>query len=265
MTAGASKLVLAAHGVTAGFLDNPVVVGATLECIPGETLVIAGPNGAGKSTLLKTLGRQLKPLAGRVTIGSEDVQSMAPRQFARLVSYVQDLQPAGDLTVQEMVELGRSPHQLWWQWHNSSADRTAVNRAISMTGLGGFEKRLFSQLSAGERQRTIIAMSLAQEASFLLLDEPTSHLDFKHQLELLALIAELKRSGLGIVIILHDLNLMSRCADRVILLKRSRAQPTSLVSNGPAAEVLSPQLLHDVFDVQVSVLEDGDQKIYCIR
>lgn len=258
-------IVLSANNVTAGFGNSTVVANASLQCRTGETLVIAGPNGAGKSTLLKTLGRQLKPLAGQVTIGGDDIQMMAPRQFARLVAYVQDIQPAGDLTVEEMVQLGRSPHQMWWQWHNSPADRAAVAKAITLTGLSGFEKRLFSKLSAGERQRTIVAMSLCQEASFLLLDEPTSHLDFKHQLELLSLIGELKKTGFGIVVILHDLNLMARCADRVVLLKRNESQPTSIVSSGPARDVLAPHLLEDVFDVEVSIVQEGDEKIYSIR
>lgn len=247
---------LSATSLSVGFDRSEIVNDVNVAVTGGEILAIAGPNGAGKSTLVKTLARQLKPLEGTVMLGGKNIWELTPTQFAAQVAYVpQALEPGHDLTVEEIVMLGRNPHQSWWRWYGTEEDKRAVNEALSATNMESHRKHYMSQLSGGERQRACMATALAQEPKFMILDEPTSHLDFGHQLDLLAQLKHLKDAGIACVVILHDLNLISRIADRVLLLKSSEGHPSKVIASGPTNEVLTPQLLADVFKVDVDTIQ----------
>jgi iron complex transport system ATP-binding protein len=248
---------LTAARLSVGFTKEPIIEGVDVELQSGEILVLVGPNGAGKSTLVKALARQLQPLSGTVALNGKDVWQMTPAQFASAVAYVpQALEPAQQMTVEEIVMLGRNPHQPWWQWYGDEKDREAVEKALRATEMLSLRKKYLAELSGGERQRATFATALAQEPSFMLLDEPTSHLDFRHQLELLALLKQMKGQGIGCLIVLHDLNMIARLADRVVLLHGQRNTPDSIAAAGAPDMVLSRENLDRVFAVDVHIFKD---------
>ena len=228
----------------------------TINC--GEVVVLAGPNGCGKSTALKTIARQIKATEGTVLIDGKDHCAITAQEFARHVSYVpQTVDLHIDLTVNDLVALGRNPHQSWWSWQTSSLDRCAIEDALRKTDTYALRHKSVASLSGGERQRASIAMALAQRSQFLLMDEPTAHLDFRHQIELVELLAELRAQGLGIMVVLHDLNLMSRLSDQIILLKRNLDRPSHVAIAGPPNSVLTRDHLQLVYEVEVCIMKDN--------
>jgi iron complex transport system ATP-binding protein len=263
--AGDAEPRLTATALAVGWTGRTVADRLDL-CLAGGTItVVAGPNGAGKSTLLKTLARQLKPLSGQVELGGQRIWDMEAQTFAQQVAYVpQSLEPGQDLTVNELVALGRNPHQRWWSWAASAEDRLAVRRALEQTETWALKDKYLSTLSGGERRRALIATALAQQARLLLLDEPTAHLDFKHQMELCDLLDNLRRDRIGILVVLHDLNLMSRLADHILLLGKPDSQPSTFVACGSPQQVLEPPTLRAVYEVEVSIVDDPatGRKVY---
>jgi len=242
-----------------GFGNRVVVEGVDIVLAPGEIVVVLGPNGVGKSTLVKSLARQLKPMRGKATLGGTDVWELSAMQFAAQVAYVsQNIEPGQDLTVQEIVMLGRNPHQSWWQWYGSAEDKQAVDAALDATELKELRSKYLSQLSGGERQRAMIATALAQQPAFMLLDEPMAHLDLRHQLEVVVLLQRLRDTKrIGSLLVLHDLNLAARAADRVVLIKAESHAPSRIAASGRPAEVLVREHLRSVFGVEVSVITDN--------
>lgn len=239
----------------------------SLKIEPSRVTVLGGPNGSGKSTLLKILARQLKPSKGTVRLDGEDVRSMSAENFARRLAFVpQSIDMTSHLTVEELVMLGRNPHQPWWSWHVSKSDREAVINALARTEMTKLKTRSVTNLSGGELKRAMIATALAQETDYILLDEPVAHLDFKHQLSLLSLIGDLKNKKLGVLLVLHDLNMIERVADEVLLLKRDETGPSRLAFSGPLQEILTERTIKDVFEVQTSILkDDSGARVFSIR
>lgn len=260
-----SSHTLAANNLVCGFKDVPggkhkvrrVARLDSLSVQSGEIVVLAGPNGAGKSTTVKTLARQLPPLSGAVTIDGNPVSELSARELARQLAYVgQTLDPLCELTVSDFVMLGRNPHQNWWSWDTSPADREEVAQALAATGMSDLRARSLAELSGGERQRAAIACACAQKASFLLLDEPAAHLDLKHQVSLLDLLRRLRDQGLGIVLVLHDLSMIARIADRVVLLRKPADSESIVHAQGAYSHVLTPATLKEVFEVDIAVTKD---------
>lgn len=261
----ARSLAIGYEGTAAVVVDFSSVFEA------GTITVIAGPNGSGKSTIIKCLARQLKPISGEVVIDGSNIWDLSSKSFATKVSYVpQSVEPSQDLTVEEMVMLGRNPHQPWWSWQVNEADLAAATKAMERTGVASMRHKYLLQLSGGERQRALIACALAQQTKYLLLDEPTAHLDFRYQLELMQLCRELKEQGLCIITVLHDLNLIARIADQVVLLSKDKPEeaqlksangngrPSRIAAKGSTGEILTRQTISEVFDVDVSILDDPE-------
>lgn len=224
--------------------------------------VIAGPNGAGKSTLLKSLVRQQRPLSGSVLFDGKDIFAMSESEFARKVAYVPQLvSSTRQLSVYEWAALGRNPHQNWWSWRMSQADEEAVRLALERTGSWELKDRIVDTLSGGERQRVYISMALAQQTRYLILDEPTAHLDFRHQLELSDLLRQLASEGLGVIIVLHDLNLIARLADQVVFLKQGSDKTSTVVSSGAKDKILERNTLRKVYEVEVEILLDAERGV----
>ncbi|MFB7330851.1 ABC transporter ATP-binding protein [Streptomyces adustus] len=225
--------------------DKVVVDGVTLTLRPGETVGLLGPNGSGKSTLLRLLAGVLTPTAGVVTLDGRPFAEVGRRATARRIASVeQHAETQTELTVREVVALGRIPHRRAWT-PPTTADLEAVTEALRRTGLTDRSGQSWHTLSGGERQRTQIARALAQEPRELLLDEPTNHLDIQHQLDLLELVASLPVTT---VIALHDLNLAAMYCDRLLVLRDGRA-----VMEGTPAEVLTPDLVERVYGVRTEV------------
>jgi iron complex transport system ATP-binding protein len=241
--------ILQVEDLSGGYGSRTVVRQVSFSVQQGEWLSIVGPNGSGKSTVLRLLSRVLIPQAGRVYLGGRDLHAqLTPKQVARQLALLPQQQrlPAG-LTVRQLVSLGRSPHQPWWAWQLMRADWQRVEWALEQAGLGSLALRRVETLSGGERQRAFLALALAQEPQVLLLDEPTTFLDLRHQLELLELLRRLQQEqGLTVITVLHDLNLAIRYSRRVALLGSGQLQAL-----GAPQEVLTPDRVRQVFGLEV--------------
>lgn len=228
----------------------PALEEVSLEIERGELLALVGPNGSGKSTLLKLISGVLRAERGAVHLDLQEIENLSPGEVARKLAALEQERHVGfDFTVREIVEWGRHPHRGRLDpWRER--DERAVGRALRLMGLEAFAGRLISELSGGERQRVFLAMALAQEPEVLLLDEPTAHLDLKYQLEILGLVRRLvDEDGLTVIAALHDLNWAARYADRAAVLSQGR-----LVACGPPHEVFTPELVREVWGVEVRVV-----------
>ncbi|GAX58145.1 ABC transporter ATP-binding protein [Streptomyces olivochromogenes] len=213
-----------------------------LEAAKGDIVGLVGPNGSGKSTLLRTVYRSLRPADGVVRVGGDDVWELSARTAARRTAAVlQDAGTTTGLTVTEIVALGRTPHH-GLMGRDGAEDRDAVAEAVERCGVGPFADRDYATLSGGERQRVLLARALAQRPRLLVLDELTNHLDIRARFELLDLI---RTTGITTLAVLHDLDLAARLCDHLVVLHEG-----AVVAAGPVLEVLTPDLLRDVFGVR---------------
>ncbi|MFF7410578.1 ABC transporter ATP-binding protein [Streptomyces lydicus] len=214
----------------------------TLRADSGGLVGLVGPNGSGKSTLLRCVYRALRPAAGAVRLDGADLHAMDARTGARLLAALpQEAGTEFDFTVAEVVAMGRLPHQRG-SGRASAADTAVCERALARVGAAHLADRGFLSLSGGEKQRVLIARALAQEPKVLVLDEPTNHLDIAQQLEVLALVRD---SRLTVLTALHDLNLAAVHCDALHVIAEGR-----IVASGPPYEVLTPELLAEVFGVR---------------
>ncbi|MCZ4067304.1 ABC transporter ATP-binding protein [Microbacterium sp. H37-C3] len=242
-------MTLAARDVSWTRSGTLVVDGVSVRPEPGQTLGLLGPNGSGKSSLLRLLHGLVRPTAGLVTLDDEDLASLSRRRVARAVAAVtQHADTEVDITVREVVRLGRIPHRTAFGG-DPAADEAAIDRALAHVGLTDRADRLWHTLSGGERQRAQIARALAQEPRELLLDEPTNHLDIRHQLDLLELVCDLP---VTCIVAIHDLNLAAMYCDAVMVLRSGR-----VVAAGAPAEVLTAELIADVYGVTAEVTADA--------
>jgi cobalamin transport system ATP-binding protein len=239
--------------VSAGYGSRSVIHGVTMGVAPGEVTGLIGPNGSGKTTLVRVASRGLRPSSGQVRVRGLDPYALSAREAARLVAVVpQEVTPAFEYSVLEMVLMGRSPYRSAWGRGNPD-DWAQARRAMAAANVQHLAERGIGELSGGERQRTILAQALAQEAPVLLLDEPTTHLDVRHVVEVLSVVRGLTRKeGRAVLAIFHDLNLASAYCDRIYALSEGR-----VVASGSPAEVITHQLVRDVFGVEADVTPIG--------
>ncbi|TXS81241.1 ABC transporter ATP-binding protein [Streptomyces sp. me109] len=243
---------LRASGLRLAYDSRLVVDGLDLVVPPGRITAIVGANACGKSTLLRALARLLAPRAGSVELDGRTLHSLPSRELAQRLGILPQspVAPEG-LTVVDLVNRGRSPHQTWWrQW--SRADEQAVRQALAATGMTEHADRPVDELSGGQRQRAWIAMAVAQGTEVLLLDEPTTYLDLAHQIDVLDLVTDLnRREDRTIVMVLHDLNQACRYADHVVAMKSGR-----IAAEGAPAEVITEKTVADVFDLNCRITTD---------
>jgi iron complex transport system ATP-binding protein len=248
----AGRVRLAAEHVRLAYDADVVVHDLDLELTEGSFTVIVGPNGCGKSTLLRALGRLLRPDGGQVLLDGRAIARTPTREVAKVLGLLPQspIAPEG-LTVADLVARGRHPHQSWVrQW--SRDDESVVAEALEWTDMAELATRPVDALSGGQRQRAWISMALAQGTDLLLLDEPTTYLDLAHQIDVLELVGRLHAErGRTVALVLHDLNLAARYAQRLVAMKDG-----VLVASGTPAEVLTEQLLADVFDLEARVVPD---------
>ncbi|MGW4544828.1 ABC transporter ATP-binding protein [Streptomyces violaceorubidus] len=242
-------MTLRAERVSRSTGGRLILDGVELSPRAGAMTGLLGPNGSGKSTLLRLLAGVLAPTAGVVTLDGRPLDRVGRRDVARRVAVVeQQTDTQVELTVRDVVRLGRIPHRRAWA-PASAADEEAVTDALEHTGLTGRADRLWHTLSGGERQRVQIARALAQQPRELLLDEPTNHLDIQHQLDVLALVAALPVTS---VVALHDLNLAASYCDHLVVLAEGR-----VVARGEPAEVLTADLVAKVYRVDAEITPAG--------
>ncbi|MGX8904305.1 ABC transporter ATP-binding protein [Streptomyces netropsis] len=244
---------LSAMGVTVAYEGVDVVHDASLTLRPGEVTVLVGPNGSGKSTLLRTLARLQRPRTATLVIDADtDGLALSPREFSRRVALLTQGRPTpSGLTVRDVVEFGRYPYQGRWG-KSDPGGRAAVDRALAMTGIEELAERGAEHLSGGQLQRVWLAGCLAQETGVLLLDEPTTYLDLRYQVELLDLMRDLADDhGIAVGVVLHDLDQAAAVADRIALLHKGR-----IIADGRPEDVLTPQQLTDTYGIRIEVDND---------
>ncbi|MBQ0876589.1 ABC transporter ATP-binding protein [Streptomyces sp. RT42] len=244
---------LSATDVTVAYDGVDVVHGAAVRLRPGEVTVLVGPNGSGKSTLLRTVARLQRARSATLRIDDGiDGMALTSREFSRHVALLTQGRPTpGGLTVRDVVEFGRYPYR--GRWGRPDPDGpAAVDRALTLTGVDALADRGADHLSGGQLQRVWLASCLAQETGVLLLDEPTTYLDLRYQVELLDLIRDLADDhGIAVGVVLHDLDQAAAVADRITLLESGR-----IVADGPPEDVLTPERLSAVYGIRIDVDTD---------
>ena len=244
--------MLEARTLTLSYDGRSVIERLDLS-LPGDKVTaIIGPNGCGKSTLLKALARVLPARSGTVTLDGEAVSTIAPRALARRLAILpQSLHAPEGIRVADLVRRGRLPWRgLLSPWREE--DRAACAEAMEAVGMTGLADRDLGELSGGQRQRAWLALVLAQQTPWLLLDEPTTYLDLTHQMEVLGLLRRLnRRSGTAVVSVLHDLNLAARYSDHLVLLANG-----GVIAAGAPGEVLTPDNLSSAFGLTAKVMPD---------
>ena len=239
--------VISVNNVIVKITDKIILKGINLDIPKGKVTAIIGPNGCGKSTTLKALSRIIPCSSGDITYDGKDIKAFSHKEFAkRLAILTQSPQSPADLTVKDLVELGRFPHRSWWK-RNTEEDEQCVEWALQQASMRHMRNRLLSTLSGGERQRAWIAMALAQKPQVLLLDEPTTYLDISHQLEVMNLLKNLNNElGLTVVMVLHDINHALQYSDYIAVMKKGE-----IVAAGEPQLTITANLLREVFRVKV--------------
>jgi ferric hydroxamate transport system ATP-binding protein len=245
------------QSVSFAVAERRILEPLTVALAGGRVIGLIGHNGSGKSTLVKLLARQQPAASGVIRFEGKPLKEWADRAFARKVAYLpQTIPPATGLLVRELVALGRYP------WHGAlgrfgPTDREKVDEALTLSDVTSFADRLVDTLSGGERQRAWLAMLLAQDAQCLLLDEPISALDVAHQVEILALIRRLsKEKGLGVVVVLHDVNMAARYCDEILALHSGM-----LIARGTPEEIVTPERLKAIYGVAMRVIPHPDLRL----
>ena len=223
----------------------------------GQFLAILGNNGVGKSTLLKCLNKILKADSGELLLDGESILQMSNHQVSRRIAFVSQTVPNTQMTVHDVVMLGRRPYM---KWGFTEKDHQIVHSAMERLNLESLRGRFLNQLSGGERQKVMLARALAQQPKLLLLDEPTSSLDIHNQYQVLEIVRELcHHDGLTAVVVIHDLNLALRFCDRFLLLCQGQ-----VYANGDY-RILTPEALKAVYQIDGRVVEVENQKMVLVE
>ena len=229
----------------------PILHGIDLTLPPNSVTALIGPNGAGKSTLLNLIGRLMSLQEGRISVDGHDVTATPSRQLAKVMAILGQTNHAGSrLRVRELVAFGRWPHHLG---RARPEDGVAVEAALAQFDLAPLADRFLDEVSGGQRQRAFLAMCIAQDTDWLLLDEPLNNLDMAHARALMARLHGLRTAGRGIVVVVHEVNYAAAWADHVVALKGGR-----VVAQGTPHQVLTPEVLGQLYDMEIRVMElDG--------
>lgn len=247
---------VSAENIRLSYGAEEILKSVSIQAEDKEFVGLIGPNGSGKSTLLKCIYRILKPGSGCVMLDGGPIQDMSYKNSAKKMAVVaQHNYYNFDFSVREVVLMGRSPHKKALERDNAQ-DYAIVDDALHTVGMERFAERSFSTLSGGEQQRVILARALAQQTSCLVLDEPTSHLDITHQLQLLKIVRNL---NVTVISAIHDLNIAAMFCDRIYVLKDGR-----IVADGTPGEVLTTKLIKDIYQVDSEIMEDSKGQMHIL-
>lgn len=247
--------MIALDGATKRYHSQTVLDGVTIELGDDGVTALIGPNGAGKSTMFGLIGRLIKPDAGAIEVDGMDVSVAPSHELAKTLAVLrQDNHIAARLTVHDLVEFGRFPHS---RGRLTVDDRTHIDQAIDYLDLNEFRERFLDELSGGQRQRAFIAMVLAQDTKYVLLDEPLNNLDLKHMTEIMKLIRRMADElGKRVIVVLHDINFAATYADRIVAMRDGR-----VIADAPADEIMRPDVLEEVYGTPVDVREIDGQRV----
>ena len=247
-------VMVQADNVTFGYGGKTTLNDVSFQAKAGEFIGLIGPNGSGKTTLMRCINGLLRPQKGSVFIDGKSIEKMKLKEIAKLCANVPaDCSEDFSLTVQELIFLGRYPHVdgMWWE---SKSDENVVLDAIKEFRLEELVDRHLNELSSGEKARALLAKAVVQKPKVLLADEPSAHLDLRYKLEVMENLHNLSRQGVTVITASHDMNLTSKYCDRVIMLGYGK-----MVAIGKPEEVITAELIREVYGVEVSVFKDGDE------
>ena len=243
-------MILSIENLTQGYFGKSVLEDISFEIRSGELVSVLGPNGSGKSTLVKTICNVMKPMSGSISVDGTNLDSISKKEFAKKIAYVpQNTMNFGYPTVFETVLIGRRPYI---EWNYKDEDLEIVSEALNLMHIKDLHDKYVVSLSGGQRQRVHIARALAQNSDIFILDEPTSSLDLKHQIDTMGIMKKLTmEKEKGAVIALHDLNLAMNYSDRVIVLSNK-----GIYDIGKPKDVITEKMIEDVYGVRSSIVED---------
>tara|TARA_B100000965_G_scaffold104876_1_gene86440 strand:- start:238 stop:1014 length:777 start_codon:yes stop_codon:yes gene_type:complete len=245
-------MTLTTENFSTGYQNKDVIKSINLTLENCEWLGIIGANGSGKSTFLKGISRILKPSSGLAFINEYDIHLSSSNVIAKEISILPQLQTLDlQMSVYDLVCLGRSPHKKWWQPDLNREDLVKVDQSLAFTEMSNLKDKAVGALSGGQRQRAFLSLALAQDAKTLLLDEPTTFLDLHYQLQLLDLLKRLNQDqGLSIITVIHDVNLAARYCDRIAVFKNGE-----LIALDETSKVLTRELMKEAFQVETCQIE----------
>ncbi|MBN2879650.1 MAG: heme ABC transporter ATP-binding protein [Clostridia bacterium] len=246
------KNITYSYGGNTNAIDN-----ISLAVEKGEIVTIIGPNGSGKSTILKCISGYLKPQIGEISVNNKSIREYSAKEIAQTMALMQQhFSLDYDFTVMQIVLMGRNPHIKRMQGETQQ-DYDIANDSLKKAGIFHLKNRSITSLSGGEWQRMILARALCQQSAIMLLDEPVSGLDIKHQINLMSITAKLSReNNISVVCVLHDLNLANNYSDRIILLKEGR-----IYKSGTPAEMMTKENLEYVYDTPINIINYNETTI----
>lgn len=229
---------------------NQVIQGLSVKIAKGKITTLIGANGCGKSTLFHLMTKNLKPKNGGISLNGTDISQMKLRDFARQVAIVHQYNTApSDITVEKLVAYGRTPYHSFGIASDSKTDEEKIRRAMEITNITKYKDKAVSQLSGGQKQRVWIAMALAQDTEILFLDEPTTYLDIRYQLQILNLVRSLNRDyGMTIIMVLHDINQSLYYSDEIIAMKNGK-----IIAQGEPEKIITSELIQAVYGVNLTI------------
>lgn len=244
--------VLRVSNVGFGYKDERTLEDISFEIGRGEFVALMGPNGSGKTTMMRCINRIMSVDSGRIEIDGQDISALTMREISRMCTTVPaDTALDFSLSVRDYVSLGRSPYikTIWWE---DEEDERLIGDAMWDLGVAAYANRRLQELSSGERARVLLAKGIVQTPKLLLVDEPSAHLDIKYKVQIMEILRDLSRKGLTVLIASHDINLLTRFCDRILLLSKGR-----IVDYGLPGDVVSESSIEEVFGIKVKVVEEG--------
>ena len=245
--------------LSAGYGKSAILEGIDVTLEKGKLTVLAGVNGSGKSTLIKTVAGIIPSLGGEISVDGETLSSLSPKARAKKISYLSQGRSVPDMTVGELALCGRFPHLSFPRVYSEKDKRIAAEK-MEQLSISHLKECHLSALSGGMRQKAYVAMALAQESDYILLDEPTTYLDIAHQIELMDILQDLAKSGKGVIAVLHDLPLAMNYADEVAIIGdgtvKMKASPDEILRSG---------IIKTIFGVSIARTENSNGYLYYIE
>lgn len=246
----ADSITYSVRNLSFSYGKHEVIKNLSFDLHKGKITTLIGANGCGKSTLFNLMTKNLKPDSGIIELGKINIENIRLKDFAKSVAIVHQYNTAPtDLTVEKLISYGRNPYHKFGVSQNAKADEEKINWAMEITNTAKLKDKPVAELSGGQKQRVWIAMALAQDTDILFLDEPTTYLDIRYQLEILKLIKKLNRDfGITIVMVLHDINQSLYYSDEIVAMKNGK-----IIAQGVPTEIITSELIQSVYDVALNI------------